>query len=54
MPAPGTGLIDGNPPYGAPVALCVCLLNVMHQNPPQTGIVLIEQIGHRIDGHLGA
>jgi len=54
VPASGTGLIDGNPPQGAPVALSVCLLHIVHQHSPQTGIVLIEQIGHRIDGHLRA
>jgi hypothetical protein len=30
------------------------LLNVVHQHSPQTGIVFTEQIGHRIDGRLGA
>ena len=54
VPPPGAGLIDGDPSDRAPIALCMCLLNVMHQHPPQTSIVLIEQIGHGIDGHLSA
>src|SRR6516165_12073517 len=52
--APSTGLINGNPPHGTPVTLCVCLLDVVHQHSPQAGIVFIQQIGHGIDGHLGA
>src|ERR1700687_2235595 len=34
--------IDRNPPDGTPVALSVCLLHIVHQDPPQTSIVLIE------------
>src|SRR6516164_10407665 len=51
---PGAGLINGNLPHGAPVLLCMCWFNVVHQHPPQTGIVLIEQTSHGIDGHLSA
>ena len=40
--APGTGFIDRNSPDGTPVALSVSLLHIMHQDSPQTSIVLIE------------
>jgi hypothetical protein len=53
VPAPGAGLINGNLADGAPVALCMRLSNIVVQHPPQTSIVLLEQIGHGIDGHCG-
>jgi hypothetical protein len=42
MPAPGAGLIDSNAHDGAPVTQSVCLLDVMDQYSPQTGIVFVE------------
>jgi hypothetical protein len=50
----GASLIDSDSAHRAPVAPCLSLLNVMDQHPPQTSIGLLQQIGHPIDGHLGA
>src|SRR5258708_10970022 len=46
VPASGTGLIDGNPPQGAPAALTVFLLPIVHHHSPHPAILLINQIVH--------
>src|SRR4029077_1750916 len=54
VPPAGTGFINGDATHLAPVAPCLGLLDVMDQYSPQTSISLAQQIGHPIDGHLGA
>jgi hypothetical protein len=54
VPPSGAGLIDGDPPYSLPIAPCLGLLDIMDQHSPQTSVVLLQQIGNAIDGHLGA
>lgn len=53
LPAPGGGLVDPDLADGLIGSGGPGELHVVVQNPPQPGVVLADQIGHRAHRHLG-